>query len=135
MESLICAIVAALRSIISKAALLRSSASATLVASTQALARANEVREAHRLFIYLLPSVLVTCLAAWWVHLEFRQALFGEPFCYHVGDLAVVAVHHHHVRIALDADLRQLDHIRLAASGSDRVEIGEDVLAVGDPTR
>ena len=46
-----------------------------------------------------------------------RQPLALEPFLDQGGDLGIVLVHHHHVRIALDAGLRQVDDIDAAAGG------------------
>src|SRR5215831_17455089 len=47
-----------------------------------------------------------------------RQALVDQPAFNDVGDRAVVLVHHQHVRIALDADFRQVDDVDLAAGGA-----------------
>jgi hypothetical protein len=46
----------------------------------------------------------------------FDQPLCGEPFRDHVGDLGVVLVHHQHVGIALDAEIRKVDDIDLGSS-------------------
>src|SRR5712671_3555389 len=39
------------------------------------------------------------------------QAPPHQPFLNDLGDLRVVLVLHHHVRIALDADVGQVDHV------------------------
>src|SRR5690242_19010646 len=48
-----------------------------------------------------------------------RQALALEPFLDQGRDLGIVLVHHHLVRIALDAELRQVDDIDAAAGAPD----------------
>ena len=57
------------------------------------------------------------------------KPLSAEPFLDQVGDLAVVLVHHHHVGIALDADLGQVNHIDFSSGRTDRVGIIEADLA------
>src|SRR5258706_7118 len=44
-----------------------------------------------------------------------HQSLLADPVLDRAGDLIGVAVHHHHVGVALDPGLRQVDPIDLAA--------------------
>src|SRR5688500_16642923 len=56
------------------------------------------------------------------------QPLLLQPSLYQVGDLQVVPVHHQHVGIALDADLRQVDDFVPAAC---RAHLLEELELVG----
>ena len=64
-----------------------------------------------------------------------ESPLGDEPFLDDVGDLRVVLVLHQHVRIALDADLREVDHVDRAAAGAHRGGIFEIDLLVRRPAR
>src|SRR3569832_1238721 len=44
-----------------------------------------------------------------------EQSLPAEPIVNEAGDLRIVAVHHHHVGIAANTDLRQIDHVGTAS--------------------
>src|SRR5947207_13512944 len=48
--------------------------------------------------------------------------VFGQPLHDHVGDLEVVAVHHHHVAVALDAHVGKDGERCAPAHGLDRVD-------------
>src|SRR5215472_4315765 len=48
---------------------------------------------------------------------SFRQSLADEPFLDETDDLIAVPIHHHHVGVALDAPVRQVDNIDAAARG------------------
>ena len=43
------------------------------------------------------------------------QPLAHEPILDEIGDRVIVLVHHQHVRIALDAGIRQIDDVDAAA--------------------
>jgi hypothetical protein len=45
------------------------------------------------------------------------EPLPNQPFLDHVGDGCVVLLHHHEMRIAPDADLREVDDLDAAAGG------------------
>src|SRR2546421_4967439 len=63
------------------------------------------------------------------------QALLLKPALDHRGDLEVVAIHHHQVRVAAHAGLRQVDHVDLAAGLADGVAESDAVLADLRPAR
>src|ERR1700752_873722 len=63
---------------------------------------------------------------------SFGQALSHQPFLDHLGHLGIVLVLHQHVRVALEADVREVDPIDRAASGLDGVAVfGVDALEGG----
>src|SRR5215510_5012956 len=63
------------------------------------------------------------------------QAFGCEPLLDQVGDLIAVLVHHHHVGIALDADVGQIDHIDAAAGRLEHARIVDATLADLRPAR
>src|SRR4051794_4989300 len=64
-----------------------------------------------------------------------RQAFALEPFLDQGRDLEIVLVHHHHMRIALDACLREIDDVDAAAGRLDGVRKGDAVGADLGPAR
>src|SRR5882757_1732386 len=54
-----------------------------------------------------------------------HQSSPGQPFLDDIGDLGIVLVLHQHVRVALDPEVREIDHVDGAAAGTHRVGIGE----------
>src|SRR5215510_5571083 len=59
------------------------------------------------------------------------KPLLLQPSLDHTRDLIAVAVHHHHVRVAADADLRQIDHVIAPACAPHALEkvdsVGSDL--------
>src|SRR5215510_12464152 len=64
-----------------------------------------------------------------------RQSFAGEPLLDQIGDLITVPVHHHHVGVALDADVGQIDHIDAAAGSLEHARIIDTALANLRPAR
>src|SRR3954454_3788918 len=63
------------------------------------------------------------------------QAFFDQPVLNEPGDLIAVLVHHHHVRVALDARVGQVDEIKAAARGLEGFRISDAVLPDVLPAR
>ena len=63
------------------------------------------------------------------------KTLALEPALDQGGDLQVVAIHHQHVRVAADADARQVDHLHLAAGAGDALGEVDTVFADLRPAR
>src|SRR5215210_9538495 len=66
------------------------------------------------------------------VLLSINEPFRDQPLLNHLGDLGVILVLHHHVRVALDADLREIDPVDPAACRLDGIGIfGVDLLERG----
>jgi hypothetical protein len=52
-----------------------------------------------------------------------HQALLAQPITDQPGDIVGIPIHHHHVRVALDAHCRESEDIGLDAGGHKRVPI------------
>src|SRR3954452_17445493 len=71
--------------------------------------------------IFLSPSV--------------AQTLLDQPALNELGDLVAVLVHHHHVRVALDADVGQVDEIDAATARLQRIGVFDNAAADFRPAR
>ena len=78
----------------------------------------------------MLAARLVHCCAA-----SIDKPFADQPFLDHLGDLVAILVHHHHVGVALDADVREVDQVDAAAGLPDRVGVVDDILADAAPAR
>src|SRR5690349_17042409 len=96
-----------------------SSAAAALKHTTAASAAPVRIRRMSSLFLRVLVA----------------QPLAHEPLLDQLRDLIAVLVHHHHVRISLDADIGQIDQIEAAARGLERLAIVDAVLPDVLPAR
>src|SRR5947209_12515084 len=67
--------------------------------------------------------------------LSLGESLAHQPILNYLGDLIAVPVLHHHVRIALDADVWQVDPVRGAACGFDGIAISHVGLLERRPAR
>ena len=63
------------------------------------------------------------------------QALADHPSLDDVGDLGIVLVLHHHVRVALDTDVGEVDHVDGSPTGAYRLGIGKIGFLVRRPAR
>src|SRR5947207_8048031 len=52
-----------------------------------------------------------------------REPLPRQPLVDKVRGRGIVGIHHQHVGVALDADLRKVDHVDGAAGGADRLDV------------
>ena len=58
-----------------------------------------------------------------------------QPLLNHVGDGIVVLVHHDHMRVSLYAEIREIEHVDLAAGRAHRCGELEIEFSIGDPAR